>query len=77
MSPSSRRSLSRILHSVVEPPSIRVVPRVKAGGSPDYRELDKPTYVRQRVVNESVAPPPPPENEELLDIPAFLRRQAD
>ncbi len=60
-----------------EPPTMRVVPpRVRAGGAPDYRELDKPTYVRQRAVNES-EPLPVPDSEELLDIPAFLRRQAD
>jgi cell division protein FtsZ len=41
----------------------------------DYSALDKPTIVRQRAVGDSL--PATQEPEEMLDIPAFLRRQAD
>jgi len=49
---------------------------VKATGTDvgNYRGYDKPT-VQRRAVGDTVASYP--ENEELLDIPAFLRRQAD
>jgi len=44
---------------------------------PDYAQLDRPTIVRQqRAVGDGFTPSAPPA-EELLDIPAFLRRQAD
>jgi cell division protein FtsZ len=41
----------------------------------DYKTLEKPTIVRQRAVGDGL--PAMPEPEEMLDIPAFLRRQAD
>jgi cell division protein FtsZ len=41
----------------------------------DYSDLDKPTIVRQRAVGDGLRAEPVA--EELLDIPAFLRRQAD
>ena len=41
----------------------------------DYSALDKPTIVRQRAVGDGLQSAP--ESEEMLDIPAFLRRQAD
>jgi cell division protein FtsZ len=43
---------------------------------PDYAQLDRPTIVRQRAVGDGFTPSAP-QAEELLDIPAFLRRQAD
>ncbi len=41
----------------------------------DYAALDKPTVQRQRAVGDGLRPEA--DAEELLDIPAFLRRQAD
>jgi cell division protein FtsZ len=41
----------------------------------DYAALDKPTVQRQRAVGDGLRPESEP--EDLLDIPAFLRRQAD
>jgi cell division protein FtsZ len=41
----------------------------------DYSALDKPTIVRQRAVGDDLRTES--DAEELLDIPAFLRRQAD
>jgi len=41
----------------------------------DYAALDKPTVQRQRAVGDGLRVDV--DNEDLLDIPAFLRRQAD
>jgi cell division protein FtsZ len=56
-------------------PSMRVVRPRTALGTADYSMLDKPTVQRQRAVGDGLRPDL--DSEELLDIPAFLRRQAD
>jgi cell division protein FtsZ len=56
------------------PPAISVVRRGPLSNS-DYAALDKPTVQRQRAVGDGLRPEA--ETEDLLDIPAFLRRQAD
>jgi cell division protein FtsZ len=54
---------------------VRVVRR-SASREPNYAELEKPAVQRKRAVGDDLAASA--ENmEELLDIPAFLRRQAD
>jgi cell division protein FtsZ len=56
-------------------PAMRVVRRSPLSSS-DYAALDKPTVQRQaRAVGDGLRPDT--SSEELLDIPAFLRRQAD
>jgi cell division protein FtsZ len=55
-------------------PAMRVVRRGPMSNS-DYAALDKPTVQRQRAVGDGLRPESEP--EDLLDIPAFLRRQAD
>jgi cell division protein FtsZ len=55
-------------------PPMRVVRRQPLSSS-DYAALDKPTVQRQRAVGDGLRPEP--DAEDLLDIPAFLRRQAD
>jgi cell division protein FtsZ len=55
-------------------PAMSVVRRGPLSNS-DYAALDKPTVQRQRAVGDGLRPEP--EAEDLLDIPAFLRRQAD
>src|ERR1700761_3256842 len=55
-------------------PAMRVVRRGPMSNS-DYAALDKPTVQRQRAVGDGLRPEA--ETEDLLDIPAFLRRQAD
>ena len=60
---------------------LKVVKTV-ATDNPDYRKLDRPTVMRNKSQEGSVAPDArvPMGNEkdmEYLDIPAFLRRQAD
>src|SRR4051794_6519722 len=56
-----------------EPP-MRVVPRRPLTAA-DYAALDKPAVQRQRAVGDGLHAPTEP--EDVLDIPAFLRRQAD
>jgi cell division protein FtsZ len=55
--------------------SMRVVRRPQPLSSSDYAVLDKPTVQRQRAVGDGLRQDQDP--EDLLDIPAFLRRQAD
>jgi cell division protein FtsZ len=69
--PSARQTAS------AAQPQMRVVPnrgRAPLSGA-DYAALEKPTVQRQRAVGDGIRGEPT--SEELLDIPAFLRRQAD
>jgi len=54
-------------------PHMRMVRRPLS--SSDYAALDKPTVQRQRAVGDGLRTDADP--EDVLDIPAFLRRQAD
>lgn len=54
---------------------MRIVRRPAAQAEPNYQTLDKPTVQRQRAVGDGLEGNGI--QEELLDIPAFLRRQAD
>jgi cell division protein FtsZ len=54
---------------------MRVVRRTSPMAPTDYAILDKPTVQRQRAVGDGLRTEA--ESEDLLDIPAFLRRQAD
>jgi cell division protein FtsZ len=56
-----------------EPP-MRVVRRA-APSAMDYAALDKPAIQRKVAVGDGMRPEP--EAQDILDIPAFLRRQAD
>ncbi|MGO9803982.1 MAG: cell division protein FtsZ [Steroidobacteraceae bacterium] len=58
----------------LRPGEMRVVRRAPMSPG-DYAALDKPTVQRQRAVGDGLRPET--EGDELLDIPAFLRRQAD
>ena len=46
-------------------------------GEVDYKKLERPTAIRKKIVGDSVEVPEDKESMEYLDIPAFLRRQAD
>ncbi|MBT8102667.1 MAG: cell division protein FtsZ [Gammaproteobacteria bacterium] len=54
---------------------MRIVRRPTAQTEPNYQTLDKPTVQRKRAVGDGLEGTGL--QEELLDIPAFLRRQAD
>ena len=56
-------------------PTMRVVRQKSPMAPTDYAMLDKPTVQRQRAVGDGLRSES--ESEDLLDIPAFLRRQAD
>jgi cell division protein FtsZ len=76
---------------VKQQPQIRVVQPVQVVGarhhghgertgtdpSPVYSGLDQPTYARQRGGAHTDSADSPESNYDLLDVPAFLRRQAD
>ncbi len=78
-----RESLSRgeamAVRESVSSRAEQIAQRAAKGRGPlsasDYSALDKPTIVRQRAVGDGLRAEADP--EELLDIPAFLRRQAD
>jgi len=72
VSAPARERETREQRDAREPP-MHVVRRQLS--STDYAALDKPTVQRQRAVGDGLRPEADP--EEILDIPAFLRRQAD
>ncbi|MEP4546542.1 MAG: cell division protein FtsZ [Saccharospirillum sp.] len=62
-------------------PKVAVDNTRKADGSVDYKKLDRPTAVRNAKPSEAAAEDSKPmrsaKDLDYLDIPAFLRRQAD
>ncbi len=60
--------------AVQSKPDLKPVPPRTAEGEVNYGELDKPAVIRKNREPAAVAGD---FDEELLDIPAFLRRQAD
>jgi cell division protein FtsZ len=61
--------------AIAPPLTMRMVRPRSPMGPTDYAMLDKPTVQRQRAVGDGLRADV--ESEDLLDIPAFLRRQAD
>ena len=57
------------------PAPMRMVRRAAPMMATDYAMLERPTVQRQRAVGDGLRNEP--ESEDMLDIPAFLRRQAD
>ncbi len=49
----------------------------ESNGEVDYRKLERPTAIRQKVVGDTIEIPSDKESMEYLEIPAFLRRQND
>jgi cell division protein FtsZ len=62
-------------HNIAPPLTMRMVRPKTPMGPTDYAILDKPTVQRQRAVGDGLRGDV--DSEDLLDIPAFLRRQAD
>src|SRR2546421_2531203 len=71
-SPREREAAGRDQRDVRAEPPMRMVRRPLS--SSDYAALDKPTAQRQRAVGDGLRAAT--DSEDLLDIPAFLRRQA-
>jgi cell division protein FtsZ len=62
-------------HAAAAESPMRIVRRPQGQSQPNYHTLDKPTVQRKRAVGDGLEDGGL--REELLDIPAFLRRQAD
>ncbi len=59
------------------PEPMKLVQRGRKTGQVDYQELDRPAVIRNQAAVETSPPPKATEDMDYLDIPAFLRRQAD
>jgi len=55
---------------------VQLVQRNKRG-EVDYAELDRPAVIRKKASGDPLPPPASADDLDYLDIPAFLRRQAD
>jgi len=74
--PLARVAPQPVATAAIAPPlNMRVVRQRSSMGPTDYAMLDKPTVQRQRAVGDGLRAESG--SEDLLDIPAFLRRQAD
>jgi cell division protein FtsZ len=60
-----------------KPEPLQLVQRKKRSGEVDYAQLDRPAVIRNKAAGDQVPPPAVSDDMEYLDIPAFLRRQAD
>ena len=72
-----RRERENVMHRDTRDarePQIRMVRR-RPLSTNDYAALDKPAVQRKKAVGDGLTVEP--DSEDLLDIPAFLRRQAD
>ncbi len=56
---------------------IKVIKETPVEIEPSYKEYDKPTAIRKTPVSSEAVSLNGQYDEEMLDIPAFLRRQAD
>ncbi len=59
-----------------KPEPVQLVHRNKRG-EVDYAELDRPAVIRKKASGDPTPPPTSADDLDYLDIPAFLRRQAD
>ncbi len=59
-----------------KPEPVKLVQRKKTG-EVDYTELDRPAVIRRKASGDPMPPANGAEDLDYLDIPAFLRRQAD
>jgi cell division protein FtsZ len=60
----------------VEDKPVQLVHRNRKG-EVDYADLERPAVIRKRASGDSAPPPASSDDLDYLDIPAFLRRQAD
>jgi cell division protein FtsZ len=58
------------------PEPLQLVQRKKTG-EVDYAELERPAVIRNKAAGDPLPPPAVSDDLDYLDIPAFLRRQAD
>jgi cell division protein FtsZ len=60
-----------------QPETLQLVQRKNTTGEVDYAQLDRPAVIRNRVAGDPRPVPAASDDMDYLDIPAFLRRQAD
>src|SRR5215472_11838392 len=68
----AQKPVQKPKQEAVQQPLIQVVKATGTDGNPDWKRLERPTYERRLKDGED-----PLQDQEYLDIPAFLRRQAD
>jgi len=61
---------------IIADPSIAAIKPGK-NGEIDYKKLERPTAIRQKIVGDTIEIAADKESMEYLEIPAFLRRQND
>jgi cell division protein FtsZ len=66
-----------VVHQRVEPPMRVVRKNAAPAAAPDYSALERPAIQRRTAVGHDTGPSFADVGDDLLDIPAFLRRQAD
>ena len=57
--------------------SVKLVVNKTSSGEVDYEQLERPTVIRNKVAADKYGAEASEGSMEYLDIPAFLRRQAD
>jgi len=62
-------------HSVIREESPRIKVVTESNVAVDYKDFDRPTVIRNQDVGQNKSPDE--QDPDYLDIPAFLRRQAD
>jgi len=67
---------SQLEKKAEKPEPVKLVQRNKTG-EVDYTELDRPAVIRRKASGNPLPPPKAADDMDYLDIPAFLRRQAD
>ncbi len=62
---------------LADAPQVAAAIQPESNGEVDYKKLERPTAIRQKVVGDTVEVPEDKDSMDYLEIPAFLRRQAD
>ena len=68
----AQKPVQKPKQEAAQQPLIQVVKATGTDGNPDWKRLERPTYERRLKDGDD-----PLQDQEYLDIPAFLRRQAD
>ncbi|MEJ2141730.1 MAG: cell division protein FtsZ [Gammaproteobacteria bacterium] len=64
-------------HKLSSEEPVKLVVNKTSDGEVDYEQLDRPTVIRNKVASDKYGAQATEGSMEYLDIPAFLRRQAD
>jgi cell division protein FtsZ len=75
--PAARTVVPAPVLQRAEQPAMRVVRKQAPASAPDYSQLERPAIQRKSAVGDGLSVGFGDGGDDLLDIPAFLRRQAD